>query len=122
MDYSNEICQNSFTIGQIELMRSVLENQRCQLIQVIDNCTVSTNNSIEISLDIMPNPSSGLFYLNGAQLDLTKFDIKLYDISGKIFPLKISSNLIDLSGFNSGIYILNGSNDTQVFKLKLIKQ
>src|SRR5690554_3433919 len=32
MDYSNETCQNTFTKGQAELMRSVLENQRKDLI------------------------------------------------------------------------------------------
>ncbi|MBO6516469.1 MAG: zinc-dependent metalloprotease [Bacteroidia bacterium] len=52
MDYSNGQCQNSFTNGQIHIMRSVLENHRSQL--------VSTHKTPElIELLAVPNPTTG---------------------------------------------------------------
>ncbi len=121
MDYSDENCQNSFTIGQIELMRSVLENQRCQLVQGIPNCAVSTSQLQEIKINIHPNPSTGLFQLNSTTLNLENFNLDIIDISGKAYPVNIQTKTLDLSEFTSGIYIIRGSNGKQIFQQKLIK-
>ncbi len=118
MDYSEESCQNSFTIGQIEIMRSVLENQRCQLIQ---DCSLSARQLESISLDIFPNPSTGTFQLNSGQVDINEFKVEILDISGNSHPINLNSNLIQLNEFAPGIYIIKGTNDKQIFQQKLIK-
>ena len=120
MDYSSEDCQNSFTIGQIELIRSVLENQRCQLIQLLD-CSVSTSQLEFVDIDIYPNPSTGLFELRSANLDVNKFDFEIIDISGATYPVHMHTQTLDLSQFTPGIYIFRGTNEKQIFQQKLIR-
>ena len=46
LDYSSEACMNSFTMGQIEIMRGVLENERCML---VDACSVLSTNALDVS-------------------------------------------------------------------------
>lgn len=63
MDYSKEDCQNSFTTGQVELMRSVLENERAGLLEG----AVSTHNLAEVSsLKVYPNPNQGWLVIEQA--------------------------------------------------------
>lgn len=120
MDYSHENCTNSFTIGQIELMRSVLENQRCQLVQLVD-CSVSTSQLVEVKLDIYPNPSTGLFYISSPSLELMDFDLDIIDISGKTSLVHLQGQTLDLSRITPGTYILRGKNEQHIFQQKLIK-
>ena len=63
MDYSDQDCQNSFTIGQINIMRSVLQNERNGLLtsQALVNCTVGIEeNLLENQVAVYPNPSNGI--------------------------------------------------------------
>lgn len=63
MDYSDQTCQNSFTIGQINIMRSVLQNERNGLLtsQALVNCTVGIEeNLLENQVAVYPNPSNGI--------------------------------------------------------------
>lgn len=121
MDTANENCQNSFTLGQIALMRSVLENQRCQLIQAADKCSVSTEQLANVEIEISPNPSNGIFQIYSTLVDLNDFEIELIDISGNPYPIQIKSNTIDLSDFSAGIYFFRGINKSQIFQQRLIK-
>jgi len=60
MDYSTGNCQNAFTQGQINLMRSVLEDYRTDLAEVIVSHTEDTSTP---RIKLYPNPNSGLFNL-----------------------------------------------------------
>lgn len=63
MDYSDQTCQNSFTNGQIGIMRSVLQNERNGLLtsQALVNCTVGIEeNLLENQVAVYPNPSNGI--------------------------------------------------------------
>ncbi len=119
MDYSTEECVNSFTIGQIALMRGVLESQRCQLVQL--NCDVSTTHLAKINISIFPNPSDGIFYIESAVDDLSIFDIHIYNATGTLQNVSISGKSIDLSSYPSGLYFVEGKNKTHIFQQKLMK-
>lgn len=63
MDYSDQDCQNSFTIGQINIMRSVLQNERNGLLTspALTNCTVGIEENLsENQVAVYPNPSNGI--------------------------------------------------------------
>ena len=55
MDYSREDCQNSFTMGQVDIMRSVLLNERAGLVEG----SVNTADPFALSnaLSLQPNPA-----------------------------------------------------------------
>ncbi len=63
----------------------------------IDAHTVGVKDVENVSLNISPNPSTGLFSLS------TKVDFEVINIAGKIV-LKGNSNSINLTGFSSGMY------------------
>jgi hypothetical protein len=76
MDYSSSDCQNSFTKGQIELMRAVLENYRKPLVSVK---SINTQDGYSI----YPNPNQGTFYVNST-VKGHEFSYVLYDFAGKV--------------------------------------
>lgn len=59
MDYTNDACQTLFTKDQIALMRSVLDNQRSTLTQVV---TSIPEQSLTY-LNVYPNPSNNVVYI-----------------------------------------------------------
>ena len=62
MDYSAESCQNSFTNGQGEIIRSVLENERIDLLTSIGLSPLAVpETKYNKSTNIYPNPNSGKF-------------------------------------------------------------
>lgn len=61
MDYSSETCQNTFTQGQIDIMRAVLEGPRAGLVPV----SFTYDHAHAAALKIAPNPSTGRFQIQG---------------------------------------------------------
>lgn len=119
MDYSAETCQNSFTLGQIALMRGVLENQRCNLVNACMD--VSTRSLQKASISVQPNPSEGQFLLSSNQINLSDFDFQLYNTAGQSLKINLTNNSLDLAEFPAGIYYLHGHNQNYSIQEKLIK-
>lgn len=119
MDYSAETCQNSFTQGQVDLMRGVLENQRIDLIQ---NNPASIK-EINFEASIYPNPATEMFSVKivDGSADL----IELYDTSGKrinTFGLKNTITNIELNRLEQGIYFVHFLKNGQfITSQKLVK-
>ncbi|MBP6566427.1 MAG: zinc-dependent metalloprotease [Saprospiraceae bacterium] len=105
MDYSNEDCQNTFTKGQIEIMRGVLTNIRKGLLTIssTDNNVLATNKYI-----ISPNPANQFIHVNalGGASPIT--DLSIYDNFGKLMIQNppIDQNKIDVSFLPSGLYFV----------------
>lgn len=90
---------------------------------IVANCTVGFEEDELISINVYPNPSSDIFYVE--ILEQAQFEV--YDISGKllistgdivgdqIYPL-------DLSNFTPGAYILRVKIQDEVISKRLIKQ
>jgi hypothetical protein len=82
--------------------------------------TSKTENVTNDKFKIYPNPTKGLFNIE-SQLDL---NYSIYDYSGKeIITGKKDGNiqLLDLSNFNSGIYLIKLFNNQEQFISKIIK-
>ena len=75
------------------------------------------------SIHVYPNPSNSLFYI---QRDVnTEFHISVYNSSGNLLINRISKNsneIIDLSGFPPGFYMLRIADKSQSYSQKIIKQ
>lgn len=110
MDYSAETCMNSFTMGQIQIMRAVLEGPRAGLIE--GTVSVEDSELVDgISLQLYPNPTSdGVFYLSLSDItEPIKLGYQLFDNMGRL--VKSRENLdeletIDISNQSPGMYHL----------------
>ncbi|MEL7219862.1 MAG: M43 family zinc metalloprotease [Bacteroidota bacterium] len=81
MDYSQETCQNSFTAGQIEIMRSVLDNERSGLIEEVVSTQDIANHT---GFSIYPNPTSDRLLLERNTKNLSTTTIRLVNAQGQL--------------------------------------
>lgn len=108
MDYSAETCQNTFTQGQVDLMRGVLQNQRKDLVE--DNpASVET---YQVSANIYPNPVQDVFTIEMNQGQITH--VELIDLSGKVVSASAflpANNKVDCAHLKKGTYFVKLYND-----------
>lgn len=119
MDYSSEECQNTFTQGQVDLMRGVLENQRIDLIE--NNPASVTEYSIEAQL--YPNPVTSSL---NVKIEQGKADFyEVLSLQGKQImnsSMNTSNITIDVESLTKGMYILKlYDNNAAVSTKKFIK-
>ena len=122
MDYSDESCQVSFTIGQITLMRGVLENERVSLPQSISS---SINSIVKNSIEIYPNPTKNALQILSIESNIES--ISIIDITGRtIINKKYNSNInrikLNISSLPNGIYLLKISTADKTISKKIIKE
>jgi hypothetical protein len=135
------ICQNEFSFDRAAFMYSVtagasgknyigasLYNHETNtgiplLIQVDDNCLLSTTDEIiqdQNAIKIYPNPASDIIYIeNKNQLDINK--ISLYQIDGELvkqYDGDISS--IDVEGLATGIYTIKIHSEQGVYVQRVV--
>lgn len=101
MDYSSEDCQNTFTAQQVSLMHGVLELQRYDLVH---NNPASIE-ELSISLSVYPNPAQHSIQIQNHE-QFETFTVR--DLNGKDVIHQDSSQLVDISDLNSGMYFLEG--------------
>lgn len=101
MDYSSESCQNTFTKGQVAIMRAVLEGPR-KLLTSLSDVTQAKD-----FLMIYPNPTSGYFAIEkvGSESDVV---VDILDMTGrKVLSQTIHNHeLVDVNHLEPGIYFV----------------
>jgi hypothetical protein len=117
MDYSSETCQNSFTLGQVDMMRSILENYRYELINGVAAPASIEESAFEFG--IFPNPSNGMISINGIPVGLST--IQLVSETGQIVrEIQTSDHTIQLENLTKGIYFIQISNELGIVTKKLV--
>jgi hypothetical protein len=92
MDYADETCMNSFTLGQIGIMRAVLEGPRKGLIE--NNTTALRQNLQRLALTLYPNPvQGGEFFLQSSAGSLEPLRVELYSAEGRLLKVYPSTRL-----------------------------
>lgn len=105
MDYSAETCQNSFTLGQVDMMRSILENYRFDLIN--GNPALAVNTLEAPRFSVYPNPSNGQFLISGLPADATS-RIRVFDEQGQlIYQEDLFVSQAELSLPEGGVYFVS---------------
>ncbi|NBC06309.1 MAG: T9SS type A sorting domain-containing protein [Bacteroidetes bacterium] len=108
MDYSREDCQNSFTQGQIEIMRAVLTGPRAEL--PVLNISSSEEAFASRAIQIYPNPSSGRFRIQPSEPGRSvHYQYTVCDFLGRtVVPLSEGGQplQLDLSAQPNGVYYL----------------
>lgn len=125
MDYATETCLNSFTVEQIAIMRSVLENERSGLL----GQTLSNTIAIEESADfkVYPNPASGQLFIESNLADHSDYQVRLVDMQGRLVTAPATGRpankqAINIAGLPSGLYglmILQG--EDQYFQKIIVR-
>ena len=116
MDYSLQICMNTFTIGQVALMRSVLKKQRKLL-------AISTINeaNVESNISIFPNPTSD--FVNILLNTYEHGRVNIRDIYGKVIYSNVieGNTTIETSAWTPGVYLVEVLSNGRSFRSKLLK-
>lgn len=102
MDYSAETCQNSFTKGQVEIIRGVLDGPRYDLVN--DNYYLVAPALDAITSSVYPNPTSNSVTMS---FSANPENITICDINGKLVKTITSPSTvitIDVSDLQAGVY------------------
>lgn len=109
MDYSKESCQNSFTKGQIQLMESVLANQRLSVrvpLGIEETQDVSTN------VLVYPNPiQEGNLNISIINLNYSQAEVSMFNSIGQLVKTVKLTNMnsnqsVDITNLPKGLYIV----------------
>ncbi len=113
----------AFTSNNLENL-GIIENENT----LSDNCNLSAGVGDVENLRgylIVPNPAKNQIRIMGGNGPLTMFSIGIYSLMGKLiyFDSEVSPDqFVDISGINSGMYIINisGDNFSKVLKLSVL--
>lgn len=121
MDYSSGDCQNSFTQGQVDIMRTVIEIYRPNLDEPVGIDNAKKQNT---QILIYPNPNQGYFKVDlGQNFDHVKLNVK--DILGRTLLQKqdVKDQIIDVNIEGvKGIYFVEIISNDKTSVFKVIKQ
>lgn len=110
MDYSQETCQNSFTRGQVNIMRGVLSTHRAGITELP---AAIAENDKENQILMFPNPTRDVLFFRGEV-----YDISVSNVAGQQLAHYHSDQIrsIDVSHLLKGLYLIK-INQEKVFKL-----
>ncbi len=118
MDYSRESCMNMFSNGQINMMRSMLEGPRAELVGL----QASTGEPIVSYTQAYPNPASQTIQFMKVNFNAT---ITIHSLDGKIVKTVMSNSQngqCDVSQLKNGVYIAKIQDSNSLFYSKFIKE
>ncbi len=122
MDYASDDCMNSFTVQQIAIMRSVLENERSGLLS-------PTVNNEEVVIDqnqflVYPNPARDQLFVEVGDFLTEKVQLQVIDTQGRVVKAIIlqsdGPNSIDVANLLSGLYTLLLTSNQQQFLQRVV--
>jgi len=95
-------------------------------VSILDVTSVDENSTSGNRVSVYPNPTTGIFTVSAQSADFDDYTIKVTDIFGrKVFEKSANANatfineVVDLSDYPAGIYIVELVSDQGTFKKKL---
>lgn len=116
MDYSSEDCMNSFTQGQVDIMRAVLRTKRNNLISSLTNISVTPD------WKIAPNPASNDFTISSSEHSTSNIHYSIIHPSGMLLRTGIArpNEMISVMDLPNGIFIVRISHEDKILTKKLV--
>ncbi|MCF8297554.1 MAG: T9SS type A sorting domain-containing protein [Saprospiraceae bacterium] len=127
MDYTDDACMNIFTQGQKERMLATMNGARIYL-KTSPACNILGVDEVAMinEVSVFPNPtSSGIINLKVRLSKNDKMLISVFNVLGENIYNRTENNIsefsseIDLSKFNSGIYIVKVTTSSQTISRKI---
>ncbi len=121
MDYTDDACMNIFTQGQASKMLTVLTCVRSNILFSNALKTVGINETKAIQLIAYPNPTDGVLHFD-LDSDAPK-NIKVYNNLGQLLQYQNNTltNEIDISDFQSGIYLVEIKTNSLTYMTRVSK-
>ena len=112
---------NSFTLGQTDIMRGVLESERCGL---VGNCLQTNTQALkgsDESLQVFPNPTRGLLSVRLENIDLQECSLEIHDLVGRrVISLNNTPNTLSVNHLLPGFYLLSIENNQHRWLKRII--
>jgi hypothetical protein len=115
MDYTHDKCLTLFTAGQKARMQAVLGNCVRRLSLTTSTVCASVGikeTNLDADIKVFPNPTSGIFNIECKTKINSELEIELYNSIGQMIISEKNSAPnrkpieIDLTNFNSGVYVV----------------
>lgn len=116
MDYSAETCQNTFTAGQVALMKGVLESERYDLAH--NNPAAGLTDLPLVAVDVYPNPATNEVSVSTKE---QLKEIELYSLEGRHVEAELNGATIDISTLSNGTYVLKVRTEEGIGQTKFVK-
>lgn len=120
MDYSSDACMNSFTRGQVQVMRQALTSFRPNLYSLSQEEWSGPQGQIAV----FPNPTAGTVRLK-AERAYQALTLRVYNPQGKLIQVREASGNetveLQLEG-PPGLYLIQVIGDEHSHSLKVLKQ
>lgn len=120
MDYTDDDCKSMFTIGQFVRMDDAIFYPRYSIQNSIGCVPPATSaiaeNITDSQINIFPNPNPGIFTLQTGK----NYNISITDIAGRQIDYKKHKNLIKISKYSKGIYILRIKSEKEIINKKIV--
>jgi len=94
----------------------------------IESSTSTIDPSLEKHIDIMPNPTSGMFFINFELPQVSEVQVRIFDITGKEILTSQKQNIYEnqlefnLASFTNGVYIVKITVDDSVLSKRIVVQ
>jgi len=115
-----------FPIGITTVVWTITDiaNREAQCtIDVQVNAFVSTGTMQQKGISIYPNPTTGIINFDNTKNSIQQ--VKVFDLAGKTIITKVNiqqNGIIDLSSFESSIYIVEFQTNNEIFITKIVKE
>lgn len=116
MDYSAETCQNTFTQGQVQLMRGVLESERYDLAH--NNPAAGIFELPMVAVDVYPNPSTEEIAVHSISQII---EIEVFSLEGREVLIDFNGESADISNLSNGTYVLKVRTQDGIGQTKFVK-
>lgn len=119
MDYSRETCQNSFTKGQIDIMRGVIEGPRSGLLSPPSS---TSSPAFAEYAEVFPNPFNSTLTVEVPERGMTYMIQNVLGQTMRTDALPQGRSQLDLNAFEKGVYYFSVVKGGTVATTKVIKQ
>ena len=106
--------------SEVDYLRSWLMDRMAWMDSAFDIDLAAQTIQNENNISIGPNPVQDVLTINGDFLNKT-YSISIYDLSGQVLTFSKSSNTIDVSSLNPGVYTILISNTSDQKTMRFIK-
>ncbi|MBK6946148.1 MAG: CotH kinase family protein [Flavobacteriales bacterium] len=107
--------------GTIYGLKSFIGSRSSYLNGVIDCNTVGIDEFNDEELLVYPNPTSGSVSIRST-IPLSVSNVQLFDMLGRSLSFSMSANVIDLSTYASGTYVLRVLENGRMRQIRIMKQ